>query len=30
MKDKVVRFEVLAENEWERKLNELLATVDAG
>jgi type III restriction enzyme len=30
MKDKIVRFEVLAENEWERKLNELLATVDAG
>jgi len=23
MKDKVIRFEVLAENEWEVKLNEI-------
>ena len=24
MKDKVIRFEVLAEDEWEAKLNEML------
>ncbi|HUT37313.1 MAG TPA: DEAD/DEAH box helicase family protein [Planctomycetota bacterium] len=28
MKDKVLRFEVLAEDEWERKLNELLQAPD--
>jgi hypothetical protein len=25
MKDKVLRFEVLAEDEWQAKLNEILA-----